>query len=268
MFPIICKVGPFTIYSYGLALVVAFCVAAFLLVRQAKAYGISPDLMLNLSFIALASGIIGARLFYVILNLKFYLNNPFEIIMLSHGGLVWFGGLILGSASCIVYLRMNGLDVYRVMDLVIPYVALAQAIGRIGCLLNGCCFGRETHFFGLYFPAHDAILIPTQFYSSLALLGIYLILRIRQEQIFSERRLKNQNNKAAAGQAAIGAGRKGELFFVYLFLYSLWRFVIEFFRADSEVFIFGLSIFQQISIALFVLSVVMLVRIRKVNSSK
>ena len=222
-------------------LVLAFCVVMFLLSREAKSQGLNSELIFNLSFIILISGIIGARIFYIVLNLEFYINNPNEIIMLAHGGLVWYGGLILGSLSCIVYLRYKGLDIYRTVDLIVPYLALGQAIGRIGCFLNGCCYGLESLRFGLYYPVHDKVLIPTQLYSSLALLGIYIILRIAQERVY----------------------QKGEVFYLYLLLYSLWRFFIEFFRGDSEIFIFGLSLFQIISIVLFVVSVVILTRIKR-----
>jgi phosphatidylglycerol:prolipoprotein diacylglycerol transferase len=241
MYPIICKLGPLTIHSYGLMLVLAFSIATLLLIRQARNQGLNPELIFNLCFIILFGGIIGARILYIMLNLEFYLNKPVEIIMLTHGGLAWFGGLILGSLSGLVYLRHKGLEIYKTFDLIIPYVALAHAIGRVGCFLNGCCFGKETLHFGLYFPVHDAILIPTQLYSSLALLGIYIVLRIKQARVH----------------------QKGEVFYLYFFLYSLWRFFIEFSRGDSEIFILGLSVFQIISIALFILSVVMLIRIKR-----
>lgn len=220
---------------------VAFCVVTILVSRHAKTQGLNPELIPNLLIVLVVSGIIGARILFVILNLKFYLNNPVEIVMFFHGGLAWFGGFILASLAGGIYLRRKHLDVWRIFDMVIPYIALAQAIGRVGCFLNGCCFGKESLRFGLYFPVHDAVLIPTQLYSVLALLGIYIILRIRQLRIYS----------------------KGGVFYLYLLLYSSWRFSIEFFRGDSEIFVYGLTLFQIFSIALFVLSAVMLIRIRR-----
>ena len=104
MYPIICKFGPLTIYSYGLSLVLAFSIATFLLIQQARRQGINPELFFNLSFIILISGIIGARILYIILNINYYLDNPFEMIMLAHGGLVWFVGFISGALFCIIYL--------------------------------------------------------------------------------------------------------------------------------------------------------------------
>lgn len=261
MYPVICRLGPLTVYSYGLSLVLAFTIATLLLRRQAREQGLNPELLFNLSFVILVSGIVGARILYVILNLKTYLNKPLQILMLNQGGLAWFGGLIVASLSCMVYLSYKGLDIYKIFDLTIPYVALGQAIGRIGCFLNGCCYGLESLRFGLYFPTHDAVLIPTQLYSSLALLGIYIILRVKQLRVYPHTNLQYQHNRIQ--EVGVGAYRRGEIFYLYLFLYCLWRFFIEFFRADSEIFILNLSIFQIFSIILFILSIVMLIRIKR-----
>jgi len=244
MFPIICELGPFTIYSYGLTVVLGFSICVFLITRQAKSEGLNQELIFNICFSILLSGIIGARLLYIILNFAYFFRHPAEMVMINRGGLAWFGGLFLSGLTCVIYLKYKRLDVYKIADLIIPYVALAQAIGRIGCFLNGCCFGRESLNFGLYFPVHDAVLIPTQVYSCLLLLVIYIILRIRQSQ-------KHQ---------------KGEILYSYFFLYSLKRFFIEFLRADSEIFILSMSIFQVFSIGLFLFSLVMLIRIKKGNN--
>lgn len=231
MFPEICRIGPVTVYSYGLMLVIAFLVGTYLACRQAVKTGISPDLILNLNFTAFFFGALGARLFYVAENFSYYLANPLEIFMLQHGGLSWFGGLILGSVAAFIYLKKRKAPIYKVLDLVVPFLALAQAIGRIGCLLNGCCFGKASAF-GLYFPVHNATLIPAQAYSSLLLLLIYIILRYMQER----------------------PHRQGGIFFAYLLFYSIKRFFIEFYRADNKAILWDLSLFQLLSIAVFFLS--------------
>lgn len=238
MYPIICQIGPFTLYSYGLMLVVAFISGSLLAGFQAKKENINPDVIFNLAFIAFISGIIGARAFYTLENFNYYLKNPIEIIMLQHGGLSWFGGLILGSLSGIVYLKAKRLPIYKILDLIVPFVALAQAIGRVGCLLNGCCFGKVSKF-GIYFPVHKAILIPTQIYSTLSLLLIFVLLRFAQDRPHKE----------------------GEIFFFYLLLYSVKRFFIEFFRADNNIIFFGLTLFQILSIVVFLLSAIKLIAI-------
>jgi len=240
MYPVICKIGPFTIYSYGLMLAIAFFVAATLARAQAKRQNINPDTIFNFTFTLFISGIIGARLFFVIENLDYYIKEPLEIIMLQHGGLSWFGGLICAIFVGAIILKKQKLGVYKILDLIVPFVALGQSIGRIGCLLNGCCFGRVSEN-GLYFPAHGEVLIPTQIYSSLVLIFIFIFLRFLQNR----------------------PHRSGQIFFSYLFLYSLKRFFIEFWRADNDVILFGLTLFQFISIAIFCISFYKIVKPQK-----
>ena len=240
MHPEICQIGPFTIYSYGLMLALAFSVAAYLAGRQAKRQNINPDSIFNLAFIILVSGIIGARIFYILENLTYYLKHPWEMLMLQHGGLSWFGGLGLALICGIIYLRKRELAVYKTLDLLAPFVALAQGIGRIGCLLNGCCYGKVSKF-GLYFAVHQAVLIPTQLYSSLALVAVFISLRFLQDRPHQD----------------------GQIFFLYLFLYSLQRFCIEFWRADNPVIFLGLTLFQLISAAVFLSSLFKLISLKE-----
>ncbi len=237
MLPEICHIGPFTIYSYGFMLVLAFFAATSLCVAQAKREKMDADLIFNLLFLIFISGVIGCRVFYILLNFSFYLRNPLEIIMLQHGGMAWFGGLIFGSVSGFLFVKRNKMDFLKTADLVVPFVALGQSIGRIGCFLNGCCFGRESQW-GVYFPVFDKVLIPTQLYSSLLLLLIFCILRLMQ------------NSKHLPGK----------ILYSYLLFYSLKRLFIEFLRNDSPRIIFGLTLFQLLSIAVFVFSFLGIVR--------
>lgn len=243
MHPIICTIGPFTIYSYGLMLVLAFSVSFYLIQDEARRQKQNSGYLFNLLFFSFICGILGARIFYIFANIQFYLNHPAEMIMLQHGGLSWFGGLLFGGASAAMYLKKKKLPILKVLDLIAPFLALAHAIGRIGCLLNGCCYGRES-LCGIYFPAHDAVLIPTQLYSSLILIFIYIVLRLLQDR----------------------PRPRGEIFFTYLFLYSLKRFFIEFWRADSTRGFLGLTLFQAISIAVFIISIAALIRIKRFKS--
>jgi len=238
MHPEICRLGPFTIFSYGLMLVLAFFVSTFLCAAQAKKESMNPETIFNLLFTVFIFGIIGCRVFYVLINLPFYLDNPREIIMLQHGGMAWFGGLIFGSISALLFIRKEKLDFLKTADLIVPFIALGQSIGRIGCLLNGCCFGRESQA-GLYFAIFDKVLIPTQLYSSLLLLLIFCILRWMQK------------SKHPAGQ----------ILYSYLFFYSFKRLGIEFLRNDSPRIFLGLTIFQILSIVVFVFSFYRLARL-------
>jgi len=233
MYPILFKIGPFTIYSYGVCLATAFLICTFLIKRETKYYNFDTEAIVNLCFWLLIGGIIGGRILYCLLNIKFYIRNPIEILMLHHGGLVWYGSLILAAFFGIFYLKKNHLPTLRVLDFLSPYIALGHAIGRIGCFLNGCCFGKPSEAWGIYFPVHQEKLIPSQLYSSFFLIVIFLILRLFQ----------NKPHK------------QGEIFTLYVLSYSTMRFFIEFIRGDSRTFIFGLTIFQVISLFLFFISI-------------
>jgi phosphatidylglycerol:prolipoprotein diacylglycerol transferase len=220
-------------------LALAFTLSVMLARGQAKREHVNPDIILNFSFLVFISGIIGARILYILENASYYIKYLSEIIMLQHGGLSWFGGLIFGIFSGVRYLKKKNLLVYKTLDLIMPFVALGQAMGRIGCLLNGCCFGKVAKF-GIYFNVHSSVLIPTQVYSSLALIIIFIVLRLLQDR----------------------PHRVGEIFFIYLLLYSLKRFFIEFWRADNPVIFGGLTLFQVISVIIFCTAVVKLILIR------
>lgn len=240
MHPIICTFGPFTVFSYGFMLVIAFLVSAFLMKEQAKKEGIDPETVFNLSFNVFVFGVIGARLFYIIENAGFYLRNPIEIIRLQSGGLSWFGGLFAGVIFAVIYLKKKKISLCKILDLAAPFLALGEAIGRIGCLLNGCCYGKVSNF-GLFFDVHGQTLIPTQIYSSILLLAIFVILRRSQDKPHLQ----------------------GQIFYSYLLLYSIKRFSIEFLRQDNPPVFFGLTLFHLISAAIFIFALVKLLKIKK-----
>lgn len=234
MHPIIAKFGPITIYSYGLLVAAGFIIATLLASRQAVKFGIPQDKIVNLSLAVLISGVIGARIFYVLLNLKDYMLNPLEIIMITHGGLVFYGGAIFAFLAGAIYIKKSGLSILNTGDLIAPYIALGHSIGRIGCLLNGCCFGKPASGpLGVVFQ--DGIVrIPTQIYSSLYLLALYMFLRA----CLRYRRFK------------------GQVFFLYLSLYAVGRVFIENLRGDNIPAIFNLTFSQVVSIVIFIVGAV------------
>ncbi|MDP3143706.1 MAG: prolipoprotein diacylglyceryl transferase [Candidatus Omnitrophota bacterium] len=232
MHPIICKIGPFTIYSYGLMLAVAFLACVFLMRREAKLNNLNADKISDMIFWVLVAGIIGGRIFYILLNLEYFLDNPIEIIMLQHGGLVWYGGLFFALIAATAYLKINHLPVLKILDLCAPYIALGQAIGRLGCFLNGCCYGKPVSW-GVYSSLRGERLHPTQLYSFVNLLIIFLVLRFLQKKI------------------KVG----GALISLYFFLASLERFVVEFFRWDSPRILLNLTIFQIISLFIMTIAI-------------
>lgn len=249
MHPILFTCGPVIIYSYGLMVATAWIVATWLALNRAEASHIGRDTIINLSFCLLISGIAGARTLYIVLHIREYLQRPSEMIMLHHGGLVFFGGLIGGAFTGIWFLKKNRLPVWKVADVLIPYVALGQAIGRIGCLLNGCCYGKPTTgWFSLSSPERFyPSLHPTQIYSALNALAIFLITRFFQDR----------------------PHRDGQIFLSYCMLYSFTRFFIEFLRGDNPSFVFGLTISQLIGgIGFFVSSAIYFAARKKLCSHR
>ncbi len=231
MHPVICQLGPVTVYSYGLMMAVAVVVCAFLMSRDARREGLPAEMVYDLVFFTVAGGILGARLFYVILNLSYFLKHPLEIVMLQHGGLAFQGGLVAGVASALIFIRRRNLPLLKTLDLLAPYLALGHAIGRIGCFLNGCCYGRPVSW-GIYFPVHMDRLHPTQLYSSAGLFLIFFVVRALPRK------------KLPDGGRLIAA----------LLLTSALRFFVEFYRADHVPLAGRLSIFQFVSLGVIVLS--------------
>lgn len=224
MHPILIKLGPITIYSYGFFLALAFLTASVLAEKEAERKGFDAYFIPNLCLLCLISGVIGARIFFIILNFDFFKDSPGEIIKLWHGGLVWYGGLSLALISGLIYMRLKRKPVFLILDLLSPYIALGQAIGRIGCFLNGCCFGKIWQ--------SQNILYPTQLFSSLIMLFIFLVLRILQSRGF----------------------KPGSIFLFYIIFYSVKRFFIEFLRGDSPAVFLNLTVFQLVSVGIFILA--------------
>jgi phosphatidylglycerol:prolipoprotein diacylglycerol transferase len=214
------------------------------LARDAHRSNINPDLIFDLVFWAVISGIAGARAFYIVLNYPFFMKHPNEIIMIQNGGLAWQGALILGSITVMFFIQSKKLPFSQILDICVPYLALGQSLGRIGCFLNGCCYGRQWAE-GIYFPVHEAYLHPTQLYLSVGYLIIFVILK--QYQRISQ--------------------LPGMVFVSYLILAASLRFGVEYFRADHEILFLGLSIFQFVcfGVLLFAFGFAYLILIKNSN---
>lgn len=185
--------------------------------------------------IALLFGFIGAKLLFCIVEFKRILANPMEI--LSGSGFVVYGGIIGGTAAVLFYCRRKRVRFLPYFDLIAPSVAVAQGFGRIGCFLAGCCYGRETDsFFGVVFhnstvAPNGVKLIPTQLIMSAGdfLIAALLILYAKRPR---------------------AAGKVGAL---YLILYSIGRFMVEFLRNDYRGSVGALSTSQLIALLIFIL---------------
>lgn len=228
MHPVLLRIGGLEIRSYGVMVATAFLLSYWLTIREAKGKDYDERMLSNLLFLIIVSGIIGARLFYVTVNLPFYIDDPLGVIKIWEGGLVYYGGLLFSVISGYLYLQYHRVSVWRFADLTAPYLALGYGVGRIGCLLNGCCYGSTT--------------IPIQIYSSITSFLIFLILlMIKRKKEFD-----------------------GQVFFWYITLYSMARFVIEFFRTDPRGFVIldYLSTSQALGLVGILLSAFMMVKLK------
>ena len=181
MHPTILKIGSFQIHSYGLLLAVAFLVSIQLFVSRGRRRGISEEALHSVALVLLVLAIVGGRGLFVLTHWSDYARDPVGVLRLWEGGLMLYGGYVLAIAGGIVYVRRAGLSLWKVADAAAPAMALGIGIGRLGCFLNGCCFGLPTHsHWGVRFPAGSystyvfpgEALHPSQLY--LAAAGILL----------------------------------------------------------------------------------------------
>ncbi len=250
MHPILFRLGSLNIYAYGFFVAVGFILGFFLAVRRSREEGIPLERVVDLLFCIVLSAIIGSRILFVLVNLEHYREYPLQIFNIWEGGLVFYGGLILAVAVSLGYLRWNRLPVWKVADLFSPAIALGLFFGRLGCFFAGCCYGKETSLpLGVVFIDPNSLarlnvsLHPTQIYEALGGLLLFLFLSWK-----TKRKVFN-----------------GEIFFLFLLLYSAIRFLIEFLRDDPRGFLFGglLSTSQGIGIFLALTSLFMLFYLKK-----
>lgn len=224
------KIGGLTVHWYGIFVALGFLAGLWTASRRAKRVGISPETIYDFGPWLIVGGIIGGRILYIISYWnEDFAANPFpEIFMIQHGGLVFYGGLIGAILTGIFYLRWKKLPVWKVADIMAPSIALGAAFGRIGCLMNGCCYGRECSPnlpWAITFPPHRDLsgapagvpLHPTQLYGSLLNLSFYFFLA----WLFRRKKFD------------------GQVFAVYLAGYAGLRSFVEYFRGDYPVHYLG-----------------------------
>lgn len=252
MHPVLFKLGPLTIHTYGVLVASAFLAAIFLASRESSRKGIEAEKIMDLGLYVLAAAIVGSRLFEVAVNYRSYLADPVEIFKIWKGGLVFYGGFIGAVATGIWFLRRHNLPVWRVGDIAAPSIALGQAIGRLGCFEAGCCYGKPTDLpWAVTFTHPDTLAImgvpvhPTQLYESIGTLLLFIALFAYRKRIAFD----------------------GQLFWLYVMGYSVLRFCLEFLRGDTvrgfvHVAGFDVSTSQAVAIAAFLTAVTMLARLK------
>ena len=250
MHPILFDFGGFTIYAYGVLLAAAYLLGLQFALVRARRRGLDAQRVMDLGIWIIISALVGAKLLLLVVDFKQFTQNPRELLGLARSGGVFYGGLIAAVGVALFYLRRHKLPLWTTTDVFAPGIALGHVVGRLGCLMAGCCFGKPTSVpWAVTFRDPAAFtnvgtplgvpLHPTQLYEAGAEALILALLLV------FERR---------------GRPFPGRTFWSYLLLYGISRFFIEFYRGDSRGMVFDvLSTSQFVSIILVPLSIVMLV---------
>lgn len=249
MHPILFELGPVTIYSYGVLLAAAYLLGLWLAARRARQAGLDANKVLDLGIWVIIAALIGAKALLFIVDFEQFTSSWQEFTTLLRSGGVFYGGLIAAVVVCIYQLRKHKLALWTSGDLFAPGIALGYMVGRLGCLMAGCCYGKPTDVAWaitftdpianlnvgtpLNVPLH-----PTQLYESAAGLIILLLLLVLERR---------------------GRSFAGRTFWLFVLFYSVSRFIIEFYRGDDRGMPLDvLSTSQLISVLLFPLSLLML----------
>ena len=249
MYPELFSIGPVTVYSYGVLLAISYLLGLWLAMRRAKQWGLDPNRVLDLGIYIIIAALVGAKLLLLIVDFDQFSRSTADLLSLARSGGVFYGGLILAIVVAFWYVGRHRMPLWTTCDVFAPGIALGHVTGRLGCLAAGCCYGRPTDqpwaitFTNPLAAANVGTplgipLHPTQIYEAGAELLILVLL------LATERR---------------GRVFAGRTFWMYLLLYAISRFVIEFYRGDQRGEILGLSTSQFISVVLAPLSLVMLV---------
>jgi phosphatidylglycerol:prolipoprotein diacylglycerol transferase len=253
MHPILFEVGGFPVYTYGVLLAAAYLLGLQFALVRARTRGLDPNRVMDLGIWIIISALVGAKLLLLVVEFDTYSRSPGELLTLVRSGGVFYGGLIAAVAVALWYLRAHRMPMWTVTDVFAPGIALGHVIGRMGCLLAGCCFGRPASvpwaitFHNDYAAQNvgtplNIPLHPTQLYEAGAeLLILGVLLRFERK----------------------GRPYPGRTFWGYLLLYGVSRFVIEFYRGDVRgtvsLFDTAVSTSQFVSLLIVPLAIVMLI---------
>ena len=238
--PVAFSIGPFVVRWYGVMLVLAVAMVIFIALREAKRVGISEEHIYSISLWAIIGGIVGSRLFHVIDQWQYYIAHPWQII--GFEGLTVYGAVIGAVLAMLIYTWINKFSFWQIGDIVAPGAIVGQAIGRVGCLINGCCYGlvcdlpwsivygNPSSYARVGIPVH-----PTQIYHIIWNLAGFAVLWLLRKRLKPE----------------------GSVFLLWLSLYAAGDLTIRLFR-EGEPFLFGMQQAQLIGVAILVVTVPLL----------
>lgn len=271
MHPIIFQFGPFTVYSYGLCIAIAFLAAIATAAARARRYGWGAENAYDVCLCAMIAALVGSRLFYVLESPREFLSAPWEVFMVWKGGLSYYGGFIGAVAAGAIYLKMRRLGVAEGFDLLIPSVSLGQAIGRIGCFLNGCCFGKMSGLpFAVRFPEGSPAYSYQLYESGAIRQGSACTLPVHPAQLYET--LMDIGIFIALSYALSRKKYDGQVFLLYFVLYGAGRLALEFLREDNPAVTslggVALNLQQLISLAALVIGTAVLLWAGALNRKK
>lgn len=220
MQPVAFQLGELAISWYGILVAAGFLAGLWTAARRAPLSGIPAEAVLDLGPWLILGGLVGARaLFVAMFWRQEFAGQPLgALFAVWHGGLVFYGGLLGAVLSALVYLRLKRLPIWKVADVLAPSIALGSVFGRLGCFINGCCYGRPCSLpwatqYPQGYPISGTPVHPTQLYDALLNLGLFAALaRLYRTKSFP-----------------------GEVFGVYVLAYAVLRFSVELFRGDYPV---------------------------------
>jgi phosphatidylglycerol:prolipoprotein diacylglycerol transferase len=243
MHPILFKLGPITIYTYGVMVALGIFFGSWVLLKLAEREGIDKADLSDVGFWTVVIGVVGARLFYFLYNPQ-YFKPLYKVLYIWQGGFVFYGGVIFGTLTAIVLSRLKHIPLWKLADISSIALALGMGFGRIGCTMAGCCYGIPCYHcpFAITFTdPHSAAsplgvpLWPTEPMSSIANFTIAGLLYL----IYRSKRFD------------------GEVFSLYLIFYGVFRFLIEFVRATPKVY-WGFSNNQIISVIMVIAGLILI----------
>jgi len=239
MHPVLFKLGPITIYTSGVFVFLGIFVGWFVSKLEAKKDGIPGQTFLIISFWTFFFGIFGQRIVYILMEWRIFLNNPNSLVF-TRSGFVFYRGIILAVLTIFILTKKYKINFLKFADIAAYGTPLGHALGRIGCFFYGCCYGKPTtSSIGILFPRESPAgslgvkVIPTQLISAVFLFLLFFLL------LFLKRKKKFN----------------GQILLAYTFFYGIFRFIIEFYRADPRVEVFSLSFSGFFSLILVILSV-------------
>lgn len=243
------------IHWYGICVATGFLLSLFVMQYKRKYAGLTSDQVFDLGIIVVVCGIVGARLFYVVQFHSQFEGNWLKVFRIDQGGLVFYGGFILAILTIWFYCRWKKLSILRILDICAPAMALGHACGRIGCFMQGCCFGAPCRI-GVVFPPGSA---PAERFPDMN--SVVGNLKVYGQAVASSQSLYPVQLFESFGNLLLGltllflfrkVKKTGQIAASYFIGYGILRFCLEFIRGDHTDHFIGLTSAQVIGLTIMV----------------